>query len=428
MKDCATASARHSGAAHDVHGGCLRYCGPRRDPRRDGHLCRGPRGGGVDRRITGRRTHPPGCGGHGRSCVRMARHSSCPHRARAAPSASGPASLRARWCARGLRVVEPRRGPRCRPRRARRGHRARPRWRDPRHLKLTRLSVAGELGSRPGGSPALQAAFGEAEDNKKPSAGGREVTAPQTEWPRPADLDQLNAAAVIVGRELGRGPRPSALSYRQPATRRCYQASNGGTTRRSLTSSAHRVVRECRSMSWSCTHWLSSSESRVRSTMPELPTGTVTFLFTDLEGSTRLWEEHPEAMKSALAQHDSILRDAVEAHSGHVVKTTGDGVHAVFAEPLRAIGAAVAGQRALADASTEPPLRVRMGIHTGPAELRDGDYYGSAVNRAAQGDVGRARRADRGVARHGGAGARPPSGRQRGHGSRRAPPPRPLTA
>ena len=115
-----------------------------------------------------------------------------------------------------------------------------------------------------------------------------------------------------------------------------------------------------------------------------LPTGTVTFLFTDLEGSTRLWEEHPEAMKSALAQHDSILRDAVEAHSGHVVKTTGDGVHAVFAEPLRAIGAAVAGQRALADASTEPPLRVRMGIHTGPAELRDGDYYGSAVNRAAR--------------------------------------------
>jgi class 3 adenylate cyclase len=59
-----------------------------------------------------------------------------------------------------------------------------------------------------------------------------------------------------------------------------------------------------------------------------LPTGTVTFLLTDLESSSRLWEEHPEAMKSALARHDTILREAVEAHGGQVVKTTGDGVHA----------------------------------------------------------------------------------------------------
>ena len=55
--------------------------------------------------------------------------------------------------------------------------------------------------------------------------------------------------------------------------------------------------------------------------MAELPSGTVTFLFTDLEGSTRLWEEHPDAMQPALARHDEILRDAVEAHDGHVVKT-----------------------------------------------------------------------------------------------------------
>ena len=60
--------------------------------------------------------------------------------------------------------------------------------------------------------------------------------------------------------------------------------------------------------------------------MAELPSGTVTFLFTDLEGSTRLWEEHPEAMKVALARHDAILRDAVAEHDGHVVKMTGDGI------------------------------------------------------------------------------------------------------
>ena len=65
--------------------------------------------------------------------------------------------------------------------------------------------------------------------------------------------------------------------------------------------------------------------------MAQLPTGTVTFLFTDLEGSTRLWEEHPEAMRAALARHDEILRDAVEKRGGHVVKTTGDGLHAAFA-------------------------------------------------------------------------------------------------
>ena len=122
--------------------------------------------------------------------------------------------------------------------------------------------------------------------------------------------------------------------------------------------------------------------------MSELPTGTVTFLFTDLEGSTRLWEAHPEAMKAALARHDEILRDAVAAHGGLIVKTTGDGVHAVFAAASDALTAAVAGQRGLAaepwDANTTGPLRVRMGVHTGEAERRDGDYYGSALNRAAR--------------------------------------------
>jgi len=120
--------------------------------------------------------------------------------------------------------------------------------------------------------------------------------------------------------------------------------------------------------------------------VPELPSGTVTFVFTDLEGSTRLWEDHPSAMRGALARHDEILRASVERHGGHVVKTTGDGLHAVFSRAQDAVAAAVGGQQALR-AETWPatgPLLVRVGIHTCEAELRDGDYYGSSVNRAAR--------------------------------------------
>ena len=118
----------------------------------------------------------------------------------------------------------------------------------------------------------------------------------------------------------------------------------------------------------------------------ELPTGTVTFLFTDLEGSTRLWEAYSEAMKAALARHDKILRDAVESNGGCVVKTTGDGVHAAFGTAADAVAAAVASQREIQQEEWGPvgALRVRMGLHTGEAEQRDGDYYGSALNRAAR--------------------------------------------
>jgi len=120
--------------------------------------------------------------------------------------------------------------------------------------------------------------------------------------------------------------------------------------------------------------------------MPELPTGTVTFLFTDLEGSTRLWEEHPEAMRAALARHDEILRNAVEKREGVVVKTTGDGIHAAFATAHDAVAAALGAQEALAaeDWTLPTPLRVRMGVHSGESEYRDGDYYGTAPNRAAR--------------------------------------------
>ena len=113
----------------------------------------------------------------------------------------------------------------------------------------------------------------------------------------------------------------------------------------------------------------------------------MTFLFTDLEGSTRLWEELPDAMQDALARHDEILRDASREHGGQIVKTTGDGVHAVFAQrPRRARRRPrrAARARRRAAGTTTGPLRVRMGVHTGDAELRDGDYYGTAVNRAAR--------------------------------------------
>jgi adenylate/guanylate cyclase family protein len=118
--------------------------------------------------------------------------------------------------------------------------------------------------------------------------------------------------------------------------------------------------------------------------MAELPTGTVTFLFTDIEGSTRLWEEEPQAMKAALSRHDEILRDVIARHEGHVVKTTGDGFHAAFATAVDATGAAVMAQQMLGEEQWDLSrgLLVRIGIHTGAADVRDGDYYGTALNRA----------------------------------------------
>jgi predicted ATPase/class 3 adenylate cyclase len=118
--------------------------------------------------------------------------------------------------------------------------------------------------------------------------------------------------------------------------------------------------------------------------MASLPTGTVTFLFTDIEGSTQLWEKHPEAMKDALANHDSILREAIEANRGQIIKTTGDGIHGVFQKAMDAVQATLTAQRALKDPICDLHIRVRMGLHTGEAELRAGDYHGQVLNRAAR--------------------------------------------
>jgi predicted ATPase len=103
----------------------------------------------------------------------------------------------------------------------------------------------------------------------------------------------------------------------------------------------------------------------------------VTFLFTDVEGSTRRWEADADAMRAALVAHDRVLRKAIEAHGGFLFKHTGDGVCAAFGSPKAAVVAAIAAQRAL-------ELPVRMGLATGEAELRDGDYFGAVLNRAAR--------------------------------------------
>jgi len=114
--------------------------------------------------------------------------------------------------------------------------------------------------------------------------------------------------------------------------------------------------------------------------------GMVTLLFTDIEESTRLWEEDPVRMRPALARHDTISRAAVETHRGVVVKSTGDGVHAVFVDGLDALAATMDLQLALADpaATNGVLLRVRCGLHAGVVERRDNDYFGSPVNRAAR--------------------------------------------
>jgi predicted ATPase/class 3 adenylate cyclase len=112
----------------------------------------------------------------------------------------------------------------------------------------------------------------------------------------------------------------------------------------------------------------------------------LTFLFTDLEGSTRLWQQFPEAMKTALARHDDLVRAAVESNNGQIVKSTGDGFHAVFPSPQDGLSACLRAQQSLLEETWGEigPLRVRMGLHIGEAQPRGGDYYGTAVNRAAR--------------------------------------------
>ncbi len=115
----------------------------------------------------------------------------------------------------------------------------------------------------------------------------------------------------------------------------------------------------------------------------KLPSGTVTFLFSDIEGSTLWWEHHPEWMAQAFTRQESILRETAAAHGGYVYKMIGDAFQIAFATALDALNAAVHAQREL---QTDPgatfgPLRVRMGFHTGVTEEREDDYVGPILNR-----------------------------------------------
>jgi predicted ATPase/class 3 adenylate cyclase len=119
-----------------------------------------------------------------------------------------------------------------------------------------------------------------------------------------------------------------------------------------------------------------------------IPEDTVTFLFTDVEGSTRLWEEHPDAMRAALLRHDTLLHHAIEVHGGHVFKTFGDQFCAAFTTAPDALEAALAAQRTLQaelwDTVAPSRIRVRMALHTGAAEVRESDYFGPPLNRVAR--------------------------------------------
>lgn len=117
-----------------------------------------------------------------------------------------------------------------------------------------------------------------------------------------------------------------------------------------------------------------------------LPVGAVTFLFTDIEGSTRLWEQDPDRMQAALAVHDELMTRSIRGHKGWVFKTGGDSFCVSFDSPQQALAAALESQRALSrtDWDTSSPIKVRMGVHTGTAQIRGDDYFGPTLNRTAR--------------------------------------------
>ena len=116
------------------------------------------------------------------------------------------------------------------------------------------------------------------------------------------------------------------------------------------------------------------------------PTGTITFLFTDIEGSTRFWEYYPEAMQRTLVRHDRLLREVIARHGGYIFTTAGDAFSVAFQSPQAALDAAIDAQRSIAAETPDEMgrLHVRMALHTGAADERDGDYFGPTLNRCAR--------------------------------------------
>src|SRR5215213_9037749 len=135
-----------------------------------------------------------------------------------------------------------------------------------------------------------------------------------------------------------------------------------------------------------CYSVLSREAKEDHRVMASPPTGTLTFLFTDIEGSTRLWEHDAPAMQAALVRHDEILRRAIEGDGGYIFKTVSDAFCSAFSTAPDALEAALEAQRGLLSSEWEHtgPLRVRMALHIGAAEERDGDYFGPPVNRVAR--------------------------------------------
>src|SRR6266487_4371994 len=120
--------------------------------------------------------------------------------------------------------------------------------------------------------------------------------------------------------------------------------------------------------------------------MPDLPRGTVAFLFTDIEGSTRLLGAYPQDYPAALARHDTLLRTTVERHNGVVFETVGDAFYAAFERPTDAVAAALQAQLGLQTEDWGPlgALKARMGLHTGEVEVRGEHYFGPALYRCAR--------------------------------------------
>src|SRR5215217_6738040 len=180
-------------------------------------------------------------------------------------------------------------------------------------------------------------------------------------------------------------PTPSGTPQRRlEALESRWQTLFCGLTKRHLNLSESTCT-ECLYCPWHRCHSAFEQKEDTQE-MADLPTGTVTFLFTDVEGSTNLWERYPLAMQAAIARHDEILREVMDASDGFVFKTVGDAFCVAFSSAPYALEAALAAQRALLSEEWEKtgPLRVRVALHTGSADERGGDYFGPPLNRVAR--------------------------------------------
>jgi predicted ATPase/class 3 adenylate cyclase len=180
-------------------------------------------------------------------------------------------------------------------------------------------------------------------------------------------------------RELNAEPDPETVALFQQLRSQAREKASGHTARRAPDRNAGRTRNPGAA---------ARLDGEPADHSPNLPAGTVTFLLTDIEGSSRLWEQHTEAMRIALARHELLVSAAIRQHGGNVIVSQGEGdsFFAVFAHPTDAVAAASALQQSLQSEPwpEEVVLRVRAALHTGEAELRSGNYFGVAVNRCAR--------------------------------------------